>query len=304
MRRALLALAAGALAAAACGPRALRPGDVRVAKDGLPYVYVAAAPFDMGCVEGDERCADDEARHRVELSSFWMGQTEVTVAAFRHFMSETKYRTTAESDGWSYVLESRIVQRLGRRWDAPGDAADEGDTRPVVHVSWYDAATYCTWSGGRLPREAEWEFAARGGRPGSIHVWGNEELPVVAGAKQANVWDESVKRQMPDARNIFAGYDDGFARTSPVGAFPPNGFGLHDLAGNVMEWCADWFNKYYYASTKERDPKGPAVGAERILRGGSWNDGPAYLRLSDRFGYAPALHSETIGFRCVRDAAP
>jgi sulfatase modifying factor 1 len=302
MRGAFLTLAA--LAAAACGPRAPRTGDVRVARDGLSYVYVVAAPFDMGCVEEDERCADDEPRHRVELSSFWMGQTEVTVAAFRRFVSETKYRTTAESDGWSYVLEGRIVQKLGRKWDAPEDAADGGDTLPVVHVSWYDATTYCSWAGGRLPREAEWEFAARGGRPGSIHVWGNEEQPLVAGAKQANVWDESVKRQIPDARNVFAGYDDGFARTSPAGAFPPNAFGLHDLAGNVMEWSADWFNKYYYSSAKERDPKGPTVGAERVLRGGSWNDGPAYLRLSDRFGYAPALHSDTIGFRCVRDAAP
>jgi formylglycine-generating enzyme required for sulfatase activity len=274
------------------------------AKDGLEYVSIPAGRFDMGCVAGDLECEDDEKpAHPVELSAFWLGRTEVTVDAFRRFVTQTKYRTIADSDGWSYVLEGRIVQRPGVKWDS-SSGSDDGGARPVVHVSWYDAAAYCEWAGGRLPTEAEWEYAARGGRAGAKYVWGDARTPTVDGVKQANVWDESVRRNFKDADGVFAPYDDGQVSVAPVATFAPNGYGLYDMAGNVAEWCADWFNKTTYSGGAARDPKGPATGGERTLRGGSWNDGPGFLRLSDRFGYAPALHNDSVGFRCARDREP
>ncbi len=284
------------------GPRA---GEVRTsAREGLEYVYVPAGTFSLGCVGGDRECEDDEKpRHRVRISSpFWMGRTEVTVAAFGRFVVEEKYRTAAESDGWSYVLEGRILQKPGVRWDSDGSAP--AADKPVVHVSWYDARAYCSWAGGRLPSEAEWEYAGRGGKLAGRHVWGNAPSPLAGGARHANVWDESARRVFPEEQDVFAGYDDGYVYSSPVGSFAPNGFGLRDMAGNVLEWCADWYNKNYYRASPPRDPQGPPMGSERVLRGGSWNDGPTYLRLSDRFGYVPSLHNDTIGFRCVLDAAP
>jgi formylglycine-generating enzyme len=279
--------------------RASRDTSAR-AKDGLDYVAIGPGSFDMGCAAGDSACDEDEKpRHRVELPArLWVGRTEVTVAAFGRFVADARHRTTAESDGWSYVLEGRITQKPGVKWDT--GSADE----PVSHVSWYDAVAYCAWSGGRLPTEAEWEYAARGGITGARHVWGDAPTPQIDGAKQANVWDEAAKKVFPATKNIFAGYDDGFVYRAPAATFVPNRFGLHDLAGNVMEWCADWYNKLYYASSPAAAPKGPPMGGERVLRGGSWNDGPTYLRLSDRFGNAPALHGDNIGFRCARDVPP
>jgi formylglycine-generating enzyme required for sulfatase activity len=282
-----------------------KPGDVHTsAKDGLDYVFVPPGTFDMGCAPRDAACtADEKPVHHVEISSaLWVGRTEVPVEAFGAFIKATRHRTTAESDGWSFVMEGKIVQRPGTLWSTPSSPPIAH--LPVTHVSWYDAATYCAWAGGRLPTEAEWEYVARGGRPPRVHVWGDEATPLVGGVKQANVWDESLRRLFPAEKDVFVGYDDGFVRTAPVGSFAPNAFGLHDLAGNVLEWCADWFNKNTYAAGPARDPKGPPTGGERILRGGSWNDGPAYLRLSDRFGFAPSLHNDVAGFRCVRDQAP
>jgi len=264
------------------------------------YVHVPPGTFEMGCVATEKGCSDDEKpRHAVTLGSgFWLGRTEVTVAAFRQFVTATRYRTTAESDGWSYVVENRIVQKPRVTWESAS-----GPEAPVAHVSWYDAAAYCAWAGGRLPSEAEWEYAARGGTAAARYVWGGDATPIVRGKNHANVWDEAAKREYPKQTEIFAGYDDGHVRPAPVASFEPNALGLHDMAGNLMEWCADWYNKLVYGAPR-RDPRGPAMGSERVLRGGSWNDGPAYLRLSDRFGHAPVLHNDSIGFRCARDAAP
>jgi formylglycine-generating enzyme len=262
------------------------------------YVRLAPATFTLGCASSVVPCdADERPAHAVQLTKpFWIARTEVTVAAFRRFVAETRHVTTAEMDGWSFVIEDAkgAQKKEGARWSAPGFA--QTDAHPVVQVSWYDAAAYCAWAGGRLPTEAEWEYAARGGEK-------------TEGKNPANVADLSASAAFPGV-GFLAGYDDGHARTAPVASFAPNGFGLHDMAGNVLELCADWYDAKAYAAAPAAeggaivDPHGPAIGAQRVARGGSWLDGPSLVRVSNRYRYAPAGRDMGVGFRCVRDAAP
>jgi formylglycine-generating enzyme required for sulfatase activity len=258
----------------------------------------------MGCVAADRVCQDDEKpSRRVELTQgFWVGRTELTVAAFREFVSATGYRTNAESDGWSRVFDGRsLVKKERVSWQAPG--FEQGPAHPVVHVSWYDAWAYCSWAGGRLLTEAEFEYVARAGRAPARFPWGDAPEPLAGGAKQANVADESLKRRHANL-GVVPGYDDGHAFTSPAGAFPPNGFGLHDAAGNVAEWCLDSYDAKYYTLSIDRDPPGPPFGLQRMIRGGSWLDDASSLRASYRVRDAPAYHDGLVGFRCARDAPP
>jgi formylglycine-generating enzyme required for sulfatase activity len=282
-----------------------RLGQVRSnPKDALDYVYVPPGAFDMGCVAADTGCQEDEKpSHREELTQgFWMGRTEVTVEAFARFASQTGYRTTAESDGWSRAFDGRnLVQREGLTWRVPG--FEQTPKHPAVHVSWYDAWTYCGWVGGRLPLEAEWEYAARGGRVGTKHLWGDAPAPLADGAPLASVADASLKRVHPNLK-VISGYDDGYAFTAPAGTFPPNGFGLQDMTGNVAEWCQDWHDDKFYATSPAQDPKGSLAGTRRVLRGGSWLDDASNLRASYRVRDLPTYHDSLVGFRCVQDAAP
>jgi sulfatase modifying factor 1 len=282
-----------------------RAGDVRLnPRDAQEYVLVPTGEFEMGCVAGDGECQDDEKpSRRVKLTKeFWIGRTEVTVGAFRNFVAARDYRTTAESDGWSRAFDGRSLEKKeGASWKMPG--FEQGPMHPVVHVSWYDAVTYCDWAGGRLPTEAEWEYAARGGRAPAKYVWGDAPVPIVDGVKQANVADESLKNRHSNLR-IIPGYDDGYAYTSPVGTFQPNGFGLHDAAGNVGEWCSDSYDSKYYTLSINRDPEGPPFGLERMIRGGSFVDDASSLRASYRVRDVPAYHDSLLGFRCVLDEAP
>ncbi|MBN2369625.1 MAG: formylglycine-generating enzyme family protein [Vicinamibacteria bacterium] len=280
-------------------------GEVRSNRlDALDYVYVPPGVFEMGCVAGDGECQEDEKpSRRVKMTKdYWIGRTEVTMEAFRRFVAETEYRTMAESDGWSRFFDGRSLEKKeGVDWKTSGHAQDP--EHPVVHVSWYDAWTYCAWAGGRLPTEAEWEYAARGGRDSTKYVWGDTTEPLVGGVKQANVADESLGSRYPNMR-IISGYDDGHAHASPAETFPPNGFGLHDMAGNVSEWCSDSYDAKYYALSINRDPGGPPFGLERVIRGGSFVDHASNLRVSYRVRDMPVYHDGLLGFRCVRDAAP
>lgn len=290
-------------AAPAQAPSVPGPGGGRVnPKDGLEYASIPAGTFQMGCVPQDSACAAAEKpRHPVALTrGFWMGKTEVTVGAFSRFASQAGYRTAAEKEGWAYAWDgAKWDKKSGASWQGPGFA--QSDTHPVVDVSWDDAKAFCEWSGGRLPTEAEWEYAARAGSE-TIYVWGNDTMPVKDGRKQANVADETAKRKYAGF-GIFSGYDDGYAETAPVASFAPSGLGLYDLTGNVWEWCSDFYQDSY-AGAAGTDPKGASSGQYRVLRGGSWHVIPWFGRVSCRLRYVPGYRNGSFGIRCVRDVAP
>jgi formylglycine-generating enzyme required for sulfatase activity len=220
-------------------------------KDGLKYVWIPPGTFMMGCSPGDRGCNDNETpSHRVAISKgFWMGQTEVTVGAFRRFRS-------------SYGMPPPP------RFD-PGWANDD---MPIINVSWDDARDWCRWAGGRLPTEAEWEYAARGGS---------------TEARYGNIDRIAWHRNNSGNRaHVAAGKE-------------ANGFGLFDVLGNVWEWVNDWYDDKYYQNGPTQDPPGPASGQHRVLRGGSWYYSPDLLRVSARTGAYPLALSDNIGFRCV-----
>jgi formylglycine-generating enzyme required for sulfatase activity len=273
---------------AAAGPApselvlALQPVVDSVRRD---FVRVPAGTFEMGCAPGDSECEGNETpRHTVSIGrDFWMMKTEATVADYRAYAASAGQAMPPESDtnpGWLL------------------------DTHPMVNLSWEDAARYCEAKGGRLPTEAEWEYAARGGQPARRYVWGNARLPLAGGRQQANVGDERAKSKVGCPQcGWFDGYDDGYVYTSPVGSFAANGFGLFDMAGNAIEWCADWYRERYYDDSPSRDPKGSEFGRWRVLRGGSWSMGPKGLRTSARGGFPPDRTTDNYGVRCVRDVA-
>jgi formylglycine-generating enzyme required for sulfatase activity len=249
-----------------------------VAQHRADYAKIAAGNFEMGCVEADTHCAADERpRQQVTLSQpFWIMRTEVTVAAYK-----------------------KVVEKLPQPPVFNADWARE--TYPIVNVTWSDAASYCARVGGRLPTEAEWEYAARAGHAGWTYVWGNTVKPVVDTRKQANVADQRAHGAFEVALGPwFENYDDGYVYAAPVFTFSPNEFELFDMAGNVREWCADWYGDY---SGGAFDPKGPPGGATRVLRGGSWNTGESGTRVSTRFAAPPSASAADIGLRCVRDMA-
>ena len=245
---------------------------------GMRFRLIPAGEFWMGAVPGDDEAYDDErSRHRVEITKpFYLGVYEVT------------------QEQWQRVMGSN-----------PSEF--KGSTRPVEKVSWDDAVSFCETLSRmdgeryRLPTEAEWEYAARGGVDGKKYVWGDQRTPIANGLKRANVADESAKRKYSDW-SIFTDYDDGYPETAPVGSFAPNGYGLHDMAGNVWEWCSDWYDEGYYSHSPSADPRGPSSGSYRVLRGGSWYDGPGYLRSSFRYRHTLlAIGATFIGFRILRD---
>ena len=233
----------------------------------LGWVRVPAGTFLMGCVEADTACLDSERpRHEVTfLEPFELMAAEVTVAQYAGFVLDTGYPAPPDPD------------------------YRQTDRHPVVLLSWDDAAAFCAWAGARLPTEAEWEYAARGGQEGLIYGWGNE-----ASRDRANYGADEC------CAGATGGADE-WLKTAPVRSFPPNDYGLYDMAGNVWEWVAGWLDDDYYSVSPAIDPPGAAAGFARVTRGGSWLNFPAALRTSVRLPFGQTGQTSNIGVRCARD---
>lgn len=257
--------------------------------------------------------ADGEGPVRkVTLDPFYIDITPVTNEQFAEFIRATGYRTEAERFGWSFVFRGHVppenVQQTvaavpwwckihGADWahpEGPDSAYHGRATAPVTHVSWNDAAVYAAWAGKRLPTEAEWEFAARGGREQQTYAWGNELTP--EGRFLCNTW----QGEFP---NRDTG-EDGYTGPCPVDAFPANDFGLFSMIGNTWEWTADWFHPTYHVLATKLNPVGPRYGTARVMRGGSYLCHDSYCnryRNAARTSNTPDSATTNLSFRCVRD---
>ena len=257
-------------------------------------VFVRGGSFTMGDSTG---MPHEGPAHRVTVRSFWIDRTEVTVREFARFIDATQYVTESERIGASSVFDfesHRWTQVRGASWrhpDGPNSLAPMNE--PVTQVSWNDANAYARWAGKRLPTEAEWEFAARGGLEGRTYAWGDDLRP--GGRPVANWWQGSFP-----SNNTR---EDGYLSRAPVGRFPPNGYGLYDVAGNVWEWTADWFDSRGFDEADAVDPRGASIGTERAMRGGSYLCAENFCnnyRVVGRGHATPDSALGNLGFRCVR----
>jgi formylglycine-generating enzyme required for sulfatase activity len=279
--------------------------------DRATFVPLEGGRFRMGSVDPRAYRADGEGPvHVVELAPLSIDAHAVSNDRFAAFVAATGHVTEAERYGWSFVFggflpddfpPTRSVaaapwwrQVHGADWRHPdgprSDLGGRGD-HPVVHVSWNDALAYCTWSGTRLPTEAEWEYAARGGRA-TEYPWGDDLEP--GGEHRMNVFQGTFPGGNTGA--------DGHLGTAPVDSYPPNDYGLHNVTGNVWEWCADWFDARYYQRSGRRDPSGPPSGTHRVMRGGSYLCHESYCRryrVSARSANTPDSSTGNLGFRVV-----
>jgi sulfatase modifying factor 1 len=281
-------------------------------------VRLDGGTFAMGSEDAEAVAGDGEGPVRdVTVSPFRLDETAVTNRQFRRFVRETGYRTDAERFGWSFVFagyltpESRQHLLQARVPGAPWWLAVEGvdwrtptgtgsdlatrDQHPVVHVSHHDALAYAAWAGRRLPTEAEWEFAARGGLAGARYAWGDELTP---GRRwRANIFQGSFPASDTGA--------DGFVGTAPVKSYAANGYGLYEMAGNTWEWCSDWFSATWHVeagAAARVDPAGPPDGSGRVIRGGSHLCHDSYCnryRVSARTSNTPDSSTSNMGFRCA-----
>ena len=310
-------------------------------------VWIPSGEFTMGSDAPDAR-PDERPAHRVRMKGFWIDRHEVTNDEFAAFVAATKYVTVAERPVDWEILKQQVPPGTPKppddmlqpgslvftptteavptddasqwwRWvsgadwrhpEGPGSSIEGKGNHPVVQVAFEDAQAYAAWAGKRLPTEAEWEYAARGGLDGAPFVWGNEPLD----ATRCNVWQGEFPY-----RNTR---EDGFVLTAPVGSYAPNGYGLVDMAGNVWEWCSDQYAPGEYAERVRasggtgvvtcpsgpgttRDPRNPYSSESRVHRGGSFLCNPSYCssyRPSARMACTADSSLQHLGFRCVKDA--
>ncbi len=252
-----------------------RQGEVRVnKKDGQKYIFIMPGTFTMGCVPDDSACGGfAKPAHRVTLTKgFWMAETPTTVAAYKAFAEATHRdmpKTPKFNPNWSLT------------------------DHPIVEVNFDDAVAYAKWAGGRLPTEAEWEYAARAGAVDTVFPWGNDSNHDLANFGEGT--GGSDEQGAKDGK-------DQWLYTSPVASFAPNRWNLYDMAGNVSQWCTDWFGPSYYADSPEKDPRGPETGKLRITRGGSWKSPGRFLHTSFRGTRSPEERGLTTGIRCVLES--
>ncbi|MEJ6979626.1 formylglycine-generating enzyme family protein [Pedobacter sp. P351] len=306
-------------------------------------VYIPGGQFMMGA-DNDQASKDEYPKHKVIVNAFWMDEHEVTNEQFAKFVEATGYVTTAEQKpDWEQLKkqlapgtpkpdESQLVAASlvftppaekvelndysqwwswvpGASWkhpEGPESSIKGKENFPVVHVSWDDAMAYCKWAGKRLPTEAEWEFAARGGLINNIYPWGNEH--VNKGEAKTNSWEGSF----PDNNTGI----DGFEALAPVKSFKPNGYKLYDMAGNVWEWCSDWYRDDYYQTVNKpngvKNPAGPIDSYDpnepytpkKVSRGGSYMCNDSYCsgyRVARRMKASHDSGMSNMGFRCVKE---
>lgn len=224
----------------------------------------------IGWYERDRQ--DDTPAHRVDLSAFYIDKYEVTNEDYARFANETK---------------------RARPWHWPGGKVARGEERiPVYNVNWDDADAFCKRAGKRLPSEAEWEKAARGGLDRQKFSWGDVELGM-AGYEAADTGIASKTGKQAHSNYPFG--------PAPVGSYPPNGYGVYDTAGNLWEWVADWYSRNYYSVSPIRNPAGPAEGAYKVIRGGGWSDDDERNLMNHFRSYTvPDQRMSTIGFRCAK----
>jgi formylglycine-generating enzyme required for sulfatase activity/tRNA A-37 threonylcarbamoyl transferase component Bud32 len=262
---------------------------------GMKLAQIPAGKFLMGSPADEPARSNDEQQHEVEITrAFWLGVHPVTVGQFRAFVQATGYRTQAEREGGAYGYVGTEWKMDARfNWQNPGFKQD--DNHPVVCVSWGDAQEFCTWltkseSGRlyRLPTEAEWEYSCRGGASESYPFHIGQPLTALS-STQANF----------DGNFPYGGAAKGpyLERTTPVGSYQPNAFGLFDMHGNVWEWCRDWYKDDYYQPSPKADPPGPPEGSHRVYRGGSWNSYGRFCRSAHRFRLEPTHRYYSLGFR-------
>lgn len=241
--------------------------SIATIEDEPGMVFVEGGLFNMG-----SRRKGEGPPRKILISSLYVDRTEVTVFEFREFVGATKRRMPKQPE-----------------WNM--------EDHPVVNVTWNEAKAYAKWAGKRLPTEAEWEYVARGGPSNFKYVYENSAQ---YGKNYENIADESMRRfkyHFP----VVSGYDDGYIFTSPAGLFPANKFGVHDLNGNVLEWCSDWYKEKY--AKADKDPHGPKKGTYKVIRGASWNRSGKYMRASHRTFFNTHVRFDFLGFRCVKDAS-
>ena len=279
---------------------------------------IRGGEYRMGTEDRSGFPADGEGPVRaVRVDTFRIDVAAVTNAQFAEFVAASGYRTEAETFGWSYVFHMLASEEIKRRtpqrpdttpwwvpvsgayWatpEGPGSDVDDRMDHPVIHVSWNDALAYCDWAGTRLPTEAEWEYAARGGLDQRRYPWGDKLTP--KGEHRCNIWQGTFPETNTSA--------DGWIGTAPVDSYKPNGFGLYNTSGNVWEWCADWFSPSHHLRAERSNPQGPAQGQRRVLRGGSYLCHRSYCnryRVAARSSNTPDSSAGNLGFRCVRSVA-